>query len=38
DFLEHFAELKKERAEGARRNGSSRALPTEPSVEWSVAR
>jgi cation diffusion facilitator CzcD-associated flavoprotein CzcO len=27
DFLEHFAELKKERAEGARRNGQSRALP-----------
>jgi hypothetical protein len=27
DFLEHFAELKKERAEGARRHGQSRALP-----------
>ncbi|MFN2559940.1 MAG: NAD(P)-binding domain-containing protein [Jatrophihabitans sp.] len=27
DFLEHFAELKKERTEGARRNGQSRALP-----------
>jgi hypothetical protein len=28
DFLEHFAELKKERAAGARRHGQSRALPT----------
>jgi hypothetical protein len=28
DFLEHFAELKKERAAGARRRGQSRALPT----------
>jgi thioredoxin reductase len=27
DFLEHFAELKKERAAGARRGGQSRALP-----------
>jgi dimethylaniline monooxygenase (N-oxide forming) len=26
DFLEHFAEIKKERASGARRSGSSRAL------------
>jgi dimethylaniline monooxygenase (N-oxide forming) len=28
DFLEHFAELRKERAAGARRHGQSRALPT----------
>ena len=28
DFLEHFAELAKERTAGARRSGQSRALPT----------
>jgi hypothetical protein len=28
DFLEHFAELEKERAAGARRSGQSRALST----------
>jgi hypothetical protein len=27
DFLEHFAELEKERSAGAKRNGQSRALP-----------
>jgi hypothetical protein len=30
DFLEHLAELKKERATGARRGGQSRALPISP--------
>jgi dimethylaniline monooxygenase (N-oxide forming) len=29
DFLEHFAEIKKERAAGRRRSGQSRALPRE---------
>jgi dimethylaniline monooxygenase (N-oxide forming) len=33
DFLEHFAELKKERAEGAKRRGHSRALPASATRE-----
>jgi cation diffusion facilitator CzcD-associated flavoprotein CzcO len=39
DFLDHLAELKKERAEGARRHGQSRALPVqaaEPEVATSA--
>jgi hypothetical protein len=39
DFLEHLAELSKERAAGARRSGRSRALrrTTDPATASSVA-
>ncbi len=37
DFLEHLAELKKERAAGARRHGQSRALPTAAPRETASA-
>jgi dimethylaniline monooxygenase (N-oxide forming) len=37
DFLDHFAELKKERADGARRNGRSPALPRNDAELTSTA-
>jgi cation diffusion facilitator CzcD-associated flavoprotein CzcO len=37
DFLEHLAELRKERAEGARRGGQSRALPVTPNRAATAA-